>query len=138
VKVRTTDPVGCRTWRTLILLLLVRLAVAQNAPVLLWPSGAPGSEGKTGDEIVRSNEHGERIVSNVHHPSITLYLPSKDKATGAAVIIAPGGGHRDPTSEPRRRSRGSEPPVPMDGLWQNSIQTLLVRHTRLGIGACKR
>jgi len=32
-------------------------------------------------------------VSNIHHPSLTVYLPPKDKATGAAVIVAPGGGH---------------------------------------------
>jgi endo-1,4-beta-xylanase len=31
----------------------------------------------------------------VHRPSLTVYLPSKDTATGAAVIIAPGGGHRE-------------------------------------------
>lgn len=33
-------------------------------------------------------------VTNVHHPSITPYLPSAERATGTAVIIAPGGGHR--------------------------------------------
>ena len=63
--------------------------------VLLWPNGAPGSEGKTADETVRVNENGEHIVSAVHRPSITLYLPSKDRATAAAVIIVPGGGHRE-------------------------------------------
>ena len=33
------------------------------------------------------------MVANVHRPSITLYFPSNP--TGAAVIIAPGGGHRE-------------------------------------------
>jgi endo-1,4-beta-xylanase len=33
-------------------------------------------------------------VSNVHDPSITPFLPAPDKATGTAIIIAPGGGHR--------------------------------------------
>ena len=32
--------------------------------------------------------------SNVHNPTITPYLPTPDKATGCAVIVAPGGGHR--------------------------------------------
>lgn len=63
--------------------------------ILLWPNGAPGSEGKISEEAVRINEYGEHIVSNVHHPSITPYLPSNDKATGAAVIIVPGGGHSE-------------------------------------------
>jgi acetyl esterase/lipase len=31
----------------------------------------------------------------VQQPSITPYLPEPDKATGAAVIIAPGGGHSE-------------------------------------------
>jgi endo-1,4-beta-xylanase len=77
------------------MLFFVGSAVAQNLAVLLWPNGAPGSEGKTADESVRVNENGEHIVSSIHYPSITPYLPSKDKATGAAVIIAPGGGHRE-------------------------------------------
>ena len=33
-------------------------------------------------------------VSNIHHPSLLVYLPPKEKATGAAMVIAPGGGHR--------------------------------------------
>ncbi|WP_231753130.1 alpha/beta hydrolase [Rosistilla carotiformis] len=32
-------------------------------------------------------------VSNVHHPSITPYLPTPETATGTAILIAPGGGH---------------------------------------------
>ena len=62
--------------------------------ILLWPNGAPGSEGKTGEEQVRV-VNGERVVSNIHKPSLTPYLPSADKATGCAVIVAPGGGHRE-------------------------------------------
>ncbi len=37
---------------------------------------------------------GKCNVSNVHHPSIAAFLPDDDKATGTAIIIAPGGGHR--------------------------------------------
>ncbi len=37
---------------------------------------------------------GKCNVTNVHNPSITPYLPTADKATGAAIVIAPGGGHR--------------------------------------------
>ena len=68
---------------------------AQSKEIRLWPNGAPGSEGKSGDEAVRVTNTGEHVVSNVHFPSLTPYLPSKDQATGAAVIIAPGGGHRE-------------------------------------------
>lgn len=38
---------------------------------------------------------GEHIISSVHRPSITPYTPPRDKANGAAVIVIPGGGHRE-------------------------------------------
>jgi endo-1,4-beta-xylanase len=69
------------------------LAAAEPQVVLLWPNGAPGSEGKTGDENVRIQPAGDHVISNVHKPSVTVYLPSKETSTGAAVLIAPGGGH---------------------------------------------
>jgi endo-1,4-beta-xylanase len=67
----------------------------QPKEIRLWQNGAPGSEGKTGDEAVRVTQTGEHVVSNVHNPSLTPYLPPKDKATGTAVIVVPGGGHRE-------------------------------------------
>lgn len=75
-----------------LLLFLALLLPLHAEEILLWPNGAPGSEGKTGEEIVKS-EKGELRVSNVHKPTITPYLPAEGKATGAAVIVAPGGGH---------------------------------------------
>jgi acetyl esterase/lipase len=63
--------------------------------ILLWPNGAPGSEGKTGEEKIRNVDNGERVFSNIHKPNITPYLPSPDKATGCAIVVAPGGGHRE-------------------------------------------
>jgi acetyl esterase/lipase len=68
-------------------------AVAQHQPILLWPNGAPGSEGKTAPEVIEVSADGEHSVSSIHQPSITPYLPAKGTANGAAVIIAPGGGH---------------------------------------------
>lgn len=64
---------------------------ADQLVIPLWPSGAPGSEARKAEpEKVAANG----AVSNIHHPTLTVYLPAKDKATGAAVIVAPGGGHR--------------------------------------------
>ena len=85
---------------------LLACAVAAEPPaILLWPNGAPdagkndaegkGPEGKSQEESVRVNENGEHIVSGIRHPSITPYLPAKSVSTGAAVIVAPGGGHRE-------------------------------------------
>jgi acetyl esterase/lipase len=71
---------------------MLAVAAEQNV-VLLWPNGAPGSEGKTGPEKVRVTPEGEHVISSVNQPSISVYLPPKATATGAAVVIAPGGGH---------------------------------------------
>jgi endo-1,4-beta-xylanase len=84
-----------RSLLALSLLPATILSANQPKEIPLWPNGAPGSEGKSGPEAVRVTESGERVVSSVHQPSITPYLPPKEKATGAAVIIAPGGGHRE-------------------------------------------
>jgi acetyl esterase/lipase len=56
----------------------------------LWPKGAPGFESRRNEP----EEAKSYWVKNIHNPSITVYLPPKDKATGAAVVIFPGGGHR--------------------------------------------
>jgi acetyl esterase/lipase len=44
---------------------------------LLWPEGAPLAKGKAKADI----------------PTVTVYLPPADKATGAAIVICPGGGY---------------------------------------------
>ncbi len=84
-----------RALLALLILPATILPANQSKEIPLWPDGAPGSEGKSGPEAVRLAENGERVVSKVHQPSITPYLPPKEKATGAAVIVAPGGGHRE-------------------------------------------
>jgi acetyl esterase/lipase len=74
----------------LLFLLPPAAALAADAPIVpLWPAGAPGFEAK--------KDLPEKIVgpklSGINNPTLTVYLPAKDKATGAAVIVAPGGGH---------------------------------------------
>jgi dienelactone hydrolase len=68
------------------------------APIALWPNGAPGFENLRDSKEVVTEMGGGRgswvAVANVHNPTITPYLPAPDKATGCAVIVAPGGGHR--------------------------------------------
>jgi endo-1,4-beta-xylanase len=68
--------------------------VANHQKVLLWPEGAPGAMADGGAETVRVTEQGDHVVSNVHQPSLTVYLP-KTNASGAGVIVIPGGGHRE-------------------------------------------
>jgi acetyl esterase/lipase len=67
------------------------VAVPAGKPtVVLWPGGAPGSESRK-DEPERVE--GETVL-NVHHPSLIVFLPRQEISTGAALILAPGGGHK--------------------------------------------
>ena len=83
-----------RTSLLLLLLCGVSLAAAPSE-IRLWPNGAPGSEGKTATEVAEppNQAHGYLKVTGVHQPSLTVFLPPADKASGAAMIIAPGGAH---------------------------------------------
>jgi len=72
-----------------ILCLLPVLASAQTV-IPLWPNGAPGFE-KLKDVPEQAKDYW---VKNINNPSLTVYLPAKDKANGSAVIVCPGGGHR--------------------------------------------
>ncbi|HVW20423.1 MAG TPA: alpha/beta hydrolase [Opitutaceae bacterium] len=61
----------------------------------VWPGIAPGSENATAPET--SEERGkngatDRALRQVSKPTITVYLPDASAATGAALLIAPGGG----------------------------------------------
>src|SRR5579872_3144247 len=86
-----------RATAVLLCLLLSGLALAADHPEIpLWANGAPGSEGKTAKEVdeAPNQSHGYLKVTGVHNPSITVFLPPRETATGAAMVIAPGGGHQ--------------------------------------------
>ncbi|MCL4191405.1 MAG: alpha/beta hydrolase [Thermoguttaceae bacterium] len=64
--------------------------------VAVWPAAAPGEKGGIGEEQVQPNKPGEKQVerlTNVSHPTVTVYKPEATKDTGAAVLICPGGGY---------------------------------------------
>ncbi|HWB14712.1 MAG TPA: alpha/beta hydrolase, partial [Pirellulales bacterium] len=63
----------------------------QAEQIPLWPNGPPGFESRK-DEPERAESYW---VKNIHQPSLTVYLPAADKATGTAVVVCPGGGHRE-------------------------------------------
>jgi len=80
--------------------LSVALSAAADGPevIHLWPAGAATLKGANEKEVTRPEDvkPGDRINSivNVHNPSIEVHLLPADKAVGTAVIVAPGGGHR--------------------------------------------
>jgi len=57
----------------------------------LWPGVAPGSEKWAQTETSTSDTPIGKVITNVVTPTLTAFLPPKDKATGTGIIIAPGG-----------------------------------------------
>jgi acetyl esterase/lipase len=69
-------------------------------PIPLWPGVAPGDTGDIGEERDTTkadpNVPPEKYVirlGNVSKPTITVFPAPPDKATGAAVVVCPGGGY---------------------------------------------
>jgi len=56
---------------------LILARAEMQAPVPLWPDGAPGALGSTSNDI----------------PTLTPYLPDPTNLTGAAMVICPGGAY---------------------------------------------
>src|SRR5438034_3519454 len=84
--------------------LVLPAAAADNPQVVeLWPGKAPDEPGTIGAELVRMSPkqtrdkcevtEPTRLVTNVTKPTLTIYRPAKDKDTGTAVLICPGGGY---------------------------------------------
>ena len=77
------------------------LARAAEEPVILdvWPGKVPGeTAGQVGperDQTPSPQVAGRpiRLLTDVSKPTISVYRPAKDKDTGAAVVICPGGGY---------------------------------------------
>jgi acetyl esterase/lipase len=62
---------------------------AQDKTLKVWPNGAPNDNGMKEPE---EKYDGVR-VRNVSEAEMYVYLPEKEKNTGAAVLICPGGGY---------------------------------------------
>ena len=84
----------------LLLAFGVQFAVADE-PVAenLWPEGAPGAAEVENKERIENRKHQQnelglnRSISAVTVPTVAFYPAEKDKNTGAAVVICPGGGY---------------------------------------------
>jgi acetyl esterase/lipase len=80
-------------------LLLVCPVDGAEEPLVLpvWPGAVPGDYGTIGPERVRAPSEAPtknaKWITDVTKPTITIFRPAKDKNTGAAMIICPGGGY---------------------------------------------
>ena len=85
----------------------VRPTASADKPMVveIWPGIAPEESGNIKQEKVRMSPKSERkrvevteptkLVTNVTKPTLTIYRPAKEKETGTAVLICPGGGYWD-------------------------------------------
>jgi acetyl esterase/lipase len=66
-------------------------SVCAQQVIPLWEKGAPGFESRRDEP----EQHKDWWYKNIHNPSLTVFLPPAGKASGTAVIVAAGGGHRE-------------------------------------------
>jgi len=82
-------------------------AMAADQPLVVdvWPEAVPDESGDIGPERIRMSpklDHKQvevteptRLITAVSKPTITIYRPPKEKETGTAMLICPGGGYWD-------------------------------------------
>jgi acetyl esterase/lipase len=87
-------PVFALAW---VALLSVSLGAAEPTVLDVWPEGkVPGEPSGIGEEKEEPQKPGQREVKrigNVTRPTITVFPAPQETNTGAAVLIAPGGGY---------------------------------------------
>ena len=81
-----------------LVLTVLASAAERGEEIRLWPNGAPGSERVTAPEVSKPSTNPKyngwpMTFTVTHDPSIRVFLPPAQSATGAAMIVAPGGGH---------------------------------------------
>lgn len=69
-------------------------SMAQTETINLWPEGkVPNFKSSTIQEKSETDANGILRISGVTVPSFTAYIAPKEKATGGAILICPGGGY---------------------------------------------
>jgi acetyl esterase/lipase len=80
----------------LILLIIVTTQFCKAQEVVrLYTGTAPLSLDVVDNETASNSKSGNErfFITSVTNPTLTVYLPKKNNATGTAVIICPGGGY---------------------------------------------
>lgn len=75
-----------------LLLILTGTMQAQQLVIPLYSGAAPGSESAKQKETEFIGADQQKRIRNVVQPTLTAYLPERGTASGAAIIVAPGGG----------------------------------------------
>ena len=67
--------------------------VYSQTVLLLYDGPIPNAIDVPDEESSERRDNGIQIISKVSQPTLTIYLPPQEIATGKAVIICPGGGY---------------------------------------------
>ena len=97
---------GCLAYFCIVSILVACAArAAEPLVVEIWPGKVPEEPGNIGPERIRMSPKLDRkqvevteqtrLITAVTNPTITVYRPPKDKETGTAMLICPGGGYWD-------------------------------------------
>ncbi len=79
---------------TALLLLMGMACFAQEAMVVpLYAGGVPNSKPPPAGYVEKTERDQVLKVTMVTNPTLTAYLPPKEKANGTAVVICPGGAY---------------------------------------------
>ena len=88
-----------------LFVLVAWAAAAEPLVVDVWPGTVPDEKGDIGRERIRMSPKLDRtqvevteptrMITDVSKPTITIYRPAREKDTGTAMLICPGGGYWD-------------------------------------------
>src|SRR5437763_2733985 len=97
---------GTASWTLLAIGVVALLGLCLAAPgagaegplvLPLWAGKAPGDYGAIGEERFRAPEDAPtkdaKWLTNVTKPTLTLFRAPKEKNTGTAMLVCPGGGY---------------------------------------------
>lgn len=71
---------------------IIPLLLMSQTVIPLYKDSIPNSKPSKNEEKSEQS-NGILIISKISIPTLSIYLPSKEKATGTAVVICPGGGY---------------------------------------------
>lgn len=77
-----------------VTLICFALITCAQTVMPLYPDSIPNSKPVPDEEKADTSASGRIMIGKISRPTLTVYLPPKEKANGAAVIVIPGGGYR--------------------------------------------
>lgn len=82
-------------YKPILITALFAISISANAQTVipLYNGKIPNSIQNTEPEEKNVNQTGQIRYGKVTQPTLEIHLPEKDKATGAAIVIVPGGGY---------------------------------------------